>query len=148
MLPALLDAAQADTGCEMWQKENEEIMDNVQKKLLKQIAGLHEIPVGAYNIRTNGKTRGKERHQNISKLSPKEGSDGIVIKIKAGTKNESIHIPVVLSEAGLKETVYNDFYMGMTVMLRLLQAAVFTAEQMIPVSMMEFTAFLSVKIQR
>lgn len=86
-------------------------MDNVQKELLKQIAGLHEIPVGAYNIRTNGKTEARNSTEHIE-IVPKEGSDGIVIKIKAGTKNESIHIPVVLSEAGLKETVYNDFYIG------------------------------------
>lgn len=86
-------------------------MDNVQKQLLKQIAGLHEIPVGAYNIRTNGKTEARNSTEHIE-IVPKEGSDGIVIKIKAGTKNESIHIPVVLSEAGLKETVYNDFYIG------------------------------------
>lgn len=86
-------------------------MDNVQKELLKQIAGLHEIPVGAYNIRTNGKTEARNSTEHIE-IIPKEGSDGIVIKIKAGTKNESIHIPVVLSEAGLKETVYNDFYIG------------------------------------
>ena len=86
-------------------------MDNVQKELLKQIAGLHEIPVGAYNIRTNGKTEARNSTEHIE-IGPKEGSDGIVIKIKAGTKNESIHIPVVLSEAGLKETVYNDFYIG------------------------------------
>lgn len=86
-------------------------MDNVQKELLKQIAGLHEITVGAYNIRTNGKTEARNSTEHIE-IVPKEGSDGIVIKIKAGTKNESIHIPVVLSEAGLKETVYNDFYIG------------------------------------
>ena len=86
-------------------------MDNVQKEVLKQIAGLHEIPVGAYNIRTNGKTEARNSTEHIE-IVPKEGSDGIVIKIKAGTKNESIHIPVVLSEAGLKETVYNDFYIG------------------------------------
>lgn len=86
-------------------------MDNVQKELLKQIAGLHEIPVGAYSIRTNGKTEARNSTEHIE-IVPKEGSDGIVIKIKAGTKNESIHIPVVLSEAGLKETVYNDFYIG------------------------------------
>ncbi len=86
-------------------------MDNVQKELLKQIAGLHEIPVGAYNIRTNGKTEARNSTEHIE-IVPKEGSDGIVIKSKAGTKTESIHIPVVLSEAGLKETVYNDFYIG------------------------------------
>ena len=56
-------------------------MDNVQKELLKQIAGLHEIPVGAYNIRTNGKTEARNSTEHIE-IVPKEGSDGIVIKIK------------------------------------------------------------------
>src|SRR5699024_1464567 len=45
-------------------------------------------------------------------ILPRESGDGIIIKIKPGTKNESVHIPVVLSQAGLKETVYNDFYIG------------------------------------
>lgn len=86
-------------------------MDTIQKELLEAVSGLHEIPVGAYNIRTNGKTEARNSTEHIEIL-PREEGDGIVIKIKSGTKNESVHIPVVLSQAGLKETVYNDFYIG------------------------------------
>lgn len=86
-------------------------MDTIQKELLEAVSGLHEIPVGAYNIRTNGKTEARNSTEHIEIL-PRESGDGIIIKIKAGTKNESVHIPVVLSQAGLKETVYNDFYIG------------------------------------
>ena len=86
-------------------------MDTIQKELLEAVSGLHEIPVGAYNIRTNGKTEARNSTEHIEIL-PRESGDGIIIKIKPGTKNESVHIPVVLSQAGLKETVYNDFYIG------------------------------------
>lgn len=86
-------------------------MDTIQKELLEAVSGLHEIPVGAYNIRTNGKTEARNSTDHIEIL-PREEGDGIIIKIKSGTKNESVHIPVVLSQAGLKETVYNDFYIG------------------------------------
>lgn len=86
-------------------------MDTIQKQLLEAISGLHEIPVGAYNIRTNGETEARNCTENID-IIPRETGDGIIIKIKSGTKNESMHIPVILSKAGLKETVYNDFYIG------------------------------------
>lgn len=86
-------------------------MDSIQKNLLEAISGLHEIPEGAYNIRTDGKTEARNSTENIE-IVPRESGDGITIHIKPGTKNESIHIPVVLSKAGLKETVYNDFYIG------------------------------------
>lgn len=77
-------------------------MDTIQKELLEAVSGLHEIPVGAYNIRTNGKTEARNSTEHIE-IIPRESGDGIVIKIKPGTKNESLHIPVVLSQAGLKE---------------------------------------------
>lgn len=86
-------------------------MDPIQKQLLEAVAGLHEIPVGAYNIRANGATMQRNSTEHIE-IIPKEGQDGIVIKIKPGTKKESLHIPVVLSQAGLEEVVYNDFYIG------------------------------------
>ena len=86
-------------------------MDTIQKELLEAVSGLHEIPVGAYNIRTNGKTEARNSTEHIEIL-PRESGDGIIIKIKPKKKNESVHIPVVLSQAGLKETVYNDFYIG------------------------------------
>ena len=69
------------------------------------------MPEGAYNIRANGQSAGRRSTANIEITSKPEGN-GIDIHIKPGTKRESVHIPVVLSESGLKETVYNDFYIG------------------------------------
>lgn len=86
-------------------------MDAIQKNLLLQVADLHEVPSGAYNIRANGKSLGRASSENIE-IRPKEGSDGIDIIIRPGTKKESVHMPVLLSETGLTETVYNDFYIG------------------------------------
>ncbi len=86
-------------------------MDAIQKNLLEQVAGLHEIPTGAYNIRTNGGLGGRNTTANIDIIT-KEDKPGIDIKIKDGTKNESLHIPVLLTQAGLKESVYNDFFIG------------------------------------
>ncbi|HIQ75604.1 MAG TPA: SufD family Fe-S cluster assembly protein [Candidatus Cottocaccamicrobium excrementipullorum] len=87
------------------------MMDEIQKTILEQVADLHSVPEGAYNIRANGKTAGRNTTANIDIISKEDGS-GIDIRIKPGTKHESVHIPVVLSESGLKETVYNDFYIG------------------------------------
>lgn len=86
-------------------------MDAIQKNLLEQIAGLHEVPAGAYNFRVNGEGVGRNTTANIDIVTKKD-KPGIDIFIKAGTKNESVHIPVVLSAAGLKDLVYNDFYVG------------------------------------
>ena len=86
-------------------------MDAIQKELLAQVAGLHEIPAGAYNIRANGMMAGRNTTANIDIVS-KEDKSGIDIHIKPGTKSESVHIPVVLSQSGLKECVYNDFFVG------------------------------------
>jgi Fe-S cluster assembly scaffold protein SufB len=86
-------------------------LDAVQMQLLREVADLHEIPEGAYNLRSNGESAGRRSTEHIEIVSKTEGS-GIDIHIKPGTKNESVHIPVVLSQSGLKETVYNDFYIG------------------------------------
>lgn len=86
-------------------------MDAIQKQLLQEVADLHDIPEGAYNLRANGESVGRKSTANIEIVSKTEVS-GIDIRIKPNTKNESVHIPVVLSESGLKETVYNDFYIG------------------------------------
>lgn len=86
-------------------------MDEIQKTLLEEVADLHETPAGAYNIRANGQTAGRSTTANIDIISKEDGS-GIDIRIRPGTKNESVHIPVVLSQSGLTEMVYNDFYIG------------------------------------
>ncbi len=86
-------------------------MDAIEKKLLKEIAELDSLPVGAYNIRKNGESAGRNTTANID-IKPKEDKPGIDIYIKDGTKNESLHIPVILSQTGIKDTVYNDFHIG------------------------------------
>lgn len=86
-------------------------MDQIEKNLLNEIASLHEIPTGAYNIRRNGESAGRNSTEHIQ-ITPKDGAPGIDITILPGTVNESVHIPVVLTQTGLKDTVYNDFYIG------------------------------------
>lgn len=86
-------------------------MDAIQKELLAQIADLHEVPQGAYNFRFDGESAGRNTTENID-IVTKTDKPGIDIFIKPGTKKESVHIPVVLSKAGLKESVYNDFHIG------------------------------------
>lgn len=86
-------------------------MEKVDKELLMQVAGLHEIPKGAYNIRKNGAGSGRRSTENIEIIT-KTDKPGIDIKIKPGTKNESVHIPVIITEAGIDDAVYNDFYIG------------------------------------
>ena len=87
------------------------MIDQIQKRILEEVADLHTVPEGAYNIRANGASAGRNTTANIDIVSKTDVS-GIDIRIKPGTKHESVHIPVVLSESGIKETVYNDFYIG------------------------------------
>ncbi len=86
-------------------------MDAIQKRLLAEVAGLHDVPEGAYNFRANGEMAGRHTTANID-IRTKSDLPGIDITIQPGTKKESVHIPVVMSASGLKETVYNDFYVG------------------------------------
>lgn len=86
-------------------------MDAIQRELLEAVAGLHEIPTGAYNIRANGASVEQKSTANIEIITKKDTS-GIEIHIKPGTRHESVHIPVIMSQSGLQEVVYNDFYVG------------------------------------
>jgi Fe-S cluster assembly scaffold protein SufB len=87
------------------------MLDATDKKILKEVADLEGIPKGAYNIRKNGKLLGREVSADIN-IETNEKGDGIIVDIKPGTKNESVHIPVILSQAGLHDTVYNTFIIG------------------------------------
>ena len=86
-------------------------MDAIEKNLLKEGAELDALPVGAYNIRANGGLAGRNTTANID-IVTKTDKPGIDIFIKPGTKNESVHIPVIISRTGLKDLVYNDFHIG------------------------------------
>lgn len=87
------------------------MLDEIQMRILQEVADLHTVPEGAYNIRANSGLAGRNTTANIDIIT-KDDKSGIDIHIKPGTKKESVHIPVVLSESGLKEVVYNDFYIG------------------------------------
>ena len=86
-------------------------LDATSDRLLEEVADLHKVPVGAFNIRANVQAVARNSTANID-IIPKENGSGIDIKIKPGTKNESVHIPVVMTASGIKEIVYNDFYIG------------------------------------
>jgi len=86
-------------------------MDEIEKRLLAEIADLHGVPEGAYNIRANGEKAGRRTTENID-IVTKTDKPGIDIIVKPGTKNESVHIPVILTRTGLNDMVYNDFYIG------------------------------------
>lgn len=86
-------------------------MDKIEQALLETIAELHEVPAGAYNIRSNSQLAGRNTTANID-IVTKTDKPGIDIHIKPGTKNESVHIPVLLTQTGIQEMVYNDFFIG------------------------------------
>lgn len=86
-------------------------MDEIQRTLLEQVAELHEVPQGAYNLRINGQGAGRNTTEHIN-IVTKEDKQGIDIYVEPGTRNESMHIPVLLSQTGLSELVYNDFHIG------------------------------------
>jgi Fe-S cluster assembly scaffold protein SufB len=86
------------------------MLNQVDKKLLEEVAGLHEIPQGAYNIRKNGEGVQRNTTANIDIVTKKD-KPGIDVIVKPGTKKESVHIPVILSQ-GMDDLVYNTFEIG------------------------------------
>ena len=86
-------------------------MNQITQRILEEVAELHGIPEGAYNIRENGKSVGRSSTEEIQ-IETREDQKGIEVRIRPGTKNKSVHIPVVISQSGLEEVVYNDFYIG------------------------------------
>ena len=85
--------------------------NKVDINLLREIADLEGTPKGAYNIRKNGQLVSRGINANID-IVTKDDKPGIDIIIKDGTKNQSVHIPVIITETGLDELVYNDFHIG------------------------------------
>lgn len=97
----------------MWQAGEVSMnkLTKIDKELLKQVAGLHNIPEGSYNIRKNGEMVSRGTDADIEIVSKKD-KDGIDIIVNSNVKNKSVHIPVIVTKAGFKDLVYNDFYIG------------------------------------
>ncbi|WP_414150461.1 SufB/SufD family protein [Acetobacterium carbinolicum] len=86
-------------------------MNEIAKKLLKDVTGLEDMPKGAYNIRENSKTVSRQSSENIE-IVGKEDKSGIDIIVKSNTKSESVFIPALVSCGGVSDLVYNDFFIG------------------------------------
>lgn len=89
----------------------EELINQVDKELLNEISNLENIPKGAYNIRKNGQGIERKVTENINIVTKKD-KPGIDIYVKENTKFEFVHIPVIITESGLNDLVYNDFFIG------------------------------------
>ena len=87
------------------------MLNDIQKRILQEVADMASIPGGAVNIRSDGQKLYRHNSENIEIVS-KTDKDGIDIHIKPFTKDESVHIPVVLTASGFKDMVYNDFFVG------------------------------------
>ncbi|MCI8965188.1 MAG: SufD family Fe-S cluster assembly protein [Clostridia bacterium] len=86
-------------------------MENIDKQLIEKISDGESNFEGAYNIRKNGKGIERKVTENIN-IVPKEDVSGINIYVKENSKHEIVHIPVIITESGLTDLVYNDFYIG------------------------------------
>lgn len=86
-------------------------INDIQKYMLKKVSNIDEVPKGAFNLRENGKLLKRSTTENID-ITSKKDKNGIDIVIKENTKNETVHIPVIITEGGVSDLVYNDFYVG------------------------------------
>ena len=86
-------------------------INQTDSSLLEQIADMHGIPQGSFNIRKNGQSIARNSDSDIEIIS-KTDKSGIDIIVKPGVKNKSVHIPVIITVGNLSDLVYNDFYIG------------------------------------
>lgn len=84
-------------------------LDQIEKDLFREVADINETPAGAYNFRINGKSVG---HQSSTNIDVELQKSGLKITVKPNTKDDVVHIPVIITKTGLTETVINDFYIG------------------------------------
>jgi Fe-S cluster assembly scaffold protein SufB len=86
-------------------------LDEIKTSLLKTIADLNAVPGGAVNIRVDGIPALRHSTPTV-RITPKEDKPGFDLEVAAGVKGETVHVPVILTQAGLKDTVYNSFIIG------------------------------------
>ena len=86
-------------------------MNRIDKSLLEKISALHNITLGAVNIRKNGEAVKRENSAEIE-IVPKKNKSGIDVFIKPNVKNKAVHIPVIITEGGIDDLVFNDFFVG------------------------------------
>ena len=92
-------------------KLNDELLNSTDEGVLGEITKLDKIKEGAYNIRKNGQGIERKITENVN-ITTKNDKPGINIYVKENTKFELVHIPVIITESGLTDVVYNDFFIG------------------------------------
>ena len=92
-------------------KLNDEMLNDIDEGLLEEVSGLEKLKSGAYNIRKNGQGIERKVTENVNIIT-KDDKPGINIYVKENAKFELVHIPVIITESGLNDLVYNDFYIG------------------------------------
>ncbi len=86
-------------------------MNDITKKLLGMVSDLFGTPDGAYNIREDGECAGRQSSENVAILS-KTDKPGIDIRVRPGTKGETVYIPACVTHSKVDDLVYNDFFIG------------------------------------
>lgn len=86
-------------------------MNNTDKELLKKISENFDENKEVYNIRKNGESIERKVNSYIDIVN-KEDKSGIDIYVKENTLFGIVHIPVIITESGLTDVVYNDFHIG------------------------------------
>lgn len=92
-------------------KEANKKLDQVDKKLLDVVLDKDIDKSEVYNIRKNGVSVERKTNENID-IVPKKDGKGIDVIVKENTAFGVVDIPVILTESGLNDIVYNDFYIG------------------------------------
>ena len=110
-------------------------LTEIQKMMLQKVADMKKMPEeGAFNLRLNGKGFVRHSSEHIE-IVPKEDKPGIDIYIKAGTQGETVSIPVVITESGMDDLVYNDFHIADGVDVNIVAGCGITAAARIAVTM-------------
>jgi len=86
-------------------------MNKIETNLLKEISDIDGEIEGAYNIRKNGQGIERKVTEDVNIVTKTEKS-GIDIYVRKNAKSALVHIPVIITESGIKDVVYNDFYIG------------------------------------
>ena len=86
-------------------------MNKTDEKLLNNVLDNNPYEADSYNIRKNGKSIDRKINPYVNIISKEDGS-GIDIYVKENTLLQIIDIPVIITESGLKDVVYNDFHIG------------------------------------
>ena len=88
------------------------LMKETTRKLLELVSDYKGDGFkGAYSLRQDGKCIDSMSSGHV-KIEPKIDQPGIVVHVEPGTIGETVYIPSCVTQGGIDDVVYNDFYVG------------------------------------